>query len=480
MPQQIALKSAAASGFVAATLCLAASTTHAQNAPDLISAVRRSDVAAVRALAVRSSVSVKQADGTTALHWATNLDNVEIVDLLLAHGASPDAATDFGVTPLSLAATNGSARIIERLLKAGANPNLALPTGETPLMTAARTGDVGSVAALLSYHADPNAKETGLGQTALMWAVAEGHAGAVAQLLEHGASVEAASSSGFTALMFAARDGNIGIARTLLSSGAPIDAASVSGDTALSVGVVRGQVDLAEFLLDQHANPNIDKAGYTPLHWAVAKWETGMTHDYAEAQGEWATLGGIPAPRKLELIKALLHHGADPNARARKSPPRFGVYLFTPGNLSGATPFYFAAMSADVDVLRLLVANGADPLLTVADGTTALMMACGQGRTEGESVISDEQSRLAAEYMVTLGVGDINAANKQGDTALHSAATQGLDETIRFLVSKGGDLRLKNKKDETPLKIAEGVTLLAQLIEHPRTAAVIRSLGGTK
>jgi hypothetical protein len=47
-------------------------------------------------------------------------------------------------------------------------------------------------------------------------------------------------------------------------------------------------------------------------------------------------------------------------------------------------------------------------------------------------------------------------------------------------VSKGANLQLKNKKGETPLKIAEGVTLLAQLIEHPRTAEVIRSLGGTK
>ncbi len=313
-----------------------------------------------------------------------------------------------------------------------------------------------------------------------MWAVAEGHAGAAAELLEHGASVETGSSNGFTALMFAARDGNIEIARTLLKAGAPIDATSYSGDTALSAAVVRGQVDLAEFLLDQHANPNIDEAGYTPLHWAVARWETGMTHDYAEAQGEWATLGGIPAPRQLEMIKALLRHGADPNARAKKSPPRFGVYLFTPGNLNGATPFYFAAMSADVDVLRLLIANGADPLLKVADGTTPLMMACGQGRTEGESAITDEQSRRAAEYIVTVGSGGVNTANNQGDTALHSAATQGLDETIRFLVSKGADLQLKNKKAETPLKVAEGVILLAQLIEHPRTAEVIRSLGGTK
>jgi ankyrin repeat protein len=480
MSRPYSLTQAATGGLALAALFLTAPSARAQNAPDLISAVRRSNVAAVRAWLATHEATVTQPDGSTALHWAANLDNLEIAGLLLAHGAAVDAATDFGITPLSLAATNGSAPMIERLLEAGANPNLELPTGETPLMTAARTGDTGSVAALLAHHADPNAAEWELGQTALMWAVAEGHAGAAAELLEHGARVETGSSSGFTALMFAARDGNIEIARTLLKAGAPIDATSYSGDTALSVAVVRGQVDLAEFLLDQHANPNIDEAGYTALHWAVARWETGMTHDYAEARGEWATLGGIPAPRQLEMIKALLHHGADPNARARKSPPRFGVYLFTPGNLNGATPFYFAAMSADVDVLRLLIANGADPLIRVADGTSPLMMACGQGRTEGESAITDQQSRRAAEYIVSVGSGGINTANNQGDTALHSAATQGLDETIRFLVSTGADLQLKNKKGETPLKVAEGVILLAQLIEHPRTADVIRSLGGTR
>jgi uncharacterized protein len=402
MPQQNTLKNAlVAGGLFVAALGLTPSPAGAQTAPDLIAAIRRSDVAAVRALLDKRDANVKQTDGTTALHWAANLNNIEIANLLLAHGASVDAATDFGVTPLSLAATNGSALMIERLLEAGANANLALPTGETPLMTAARTGDVGSVRALLAHHADPNAAEVELGQTALMWAVAERHSGAVAQLIEHGATVQTGSKSGFTALMFAARDGDIEIARMLLKAGAPIDTASTPGDTALSVAVVRGQVDLAEFLLDQGADPNLDKAGYTPLHWAVAKWETGMTRDYAEAKGEWATLGGVPPARKLEMIKALLQHGADANARAKKSPPRFGVYLFTPGNVAGATPFYFAAMSADVDVLRLLVANGADPLLAVADGTTPLMVACGQGRTEGESWITDAQSKLAAEYMVT-------------------------------------------------------------------------------
>ena len=106
----------------------------------LIEAVKRGDAAAVRALIAQkapgNNVNAPDADGSTALHWAVQRDDVALVDMLLAAGADVKAATRYNITPLSLACTNGNARVVDRLLKAGADPNGASEEGQTALMTA--------------------------------------------------------------------------------------------------------------------------------------------------------------------------------------------------------------------------------------------------------------------------------------------------------------------------------------------------------
>ena len=98
----------------------------------LVDAVKAADKAAVRALLdQRVDVNAPEADGTTALHWAANRDDPEVVDLLIRAGANVKAANRYGVTPLWLACINGNAAIVEMLLKAGADANTVLPEGET-------------------------------------------------------------------------------------------------------------------------------------------------------------------------------------------------------------------------------------------------------------------------------------------------------------------------------------------------------------
>src|SRR5262245_37143040 len=88
----------------------------------LATAIKAADKAAVRTLlAQRVDVNVAQPDGTTALHWAANKDDAEVVDLLIRGGANVKALNRYGVTPLWLAAMNGNAAVIEMLLKAGAD-----------------------------------------------------------------------------------------------------------------------------------------------------------------------------------------------------------------------------------------------------------------------------------------------------------------------------------------------------------------------
>src|SRR5712691_3702040 len=131
--------------FVSVCSLVAAASTPGLAAPSdqrLIEAVRNKDVQSVRALlAQRADVNAPQGDGATALHWAAQVDDLVIADVLIRASARPNAANDLGATPLHLACTNRSAPMVERLLAAGAQANAKLLNGETALMTCARTGD---------------------------------------------------------------------------------------------------------------------------------------------------------------------------------------------------------------------------------------------------------------------------------------------------------------------------------------------------
>src|SRR5215468_5287503 len=107
----------------------------------LIEAARHGNIATVRSLLTqRVDVNAPQADGTTALAWAAERDDLEMAELLIRAGAKVNSANDYGASPLWIACSNGNAAMVEKLLKAGADPSVQLVSGETALMTAADLG----------------------------------------------------------------------------------------------------------------------------------------------------------------------------------------------------------------------------------------------------------------------------------------------------------------------------------------------------
>jgi uncharacterized protein len=438
----------------------------------LIEAVKDRDVATVRALLRQKvDVNVAQADGATALHWAVYRNDAAITGLLLAAGARPNARNDYGAVPLWLACRSGYVSMVETLLKGGADVNAALSTGETSLMRCAYTGSEAAVSALLAHGADVNAAELGEGQTALMWAVAEQHPKVVRQLIEHGAAIRARTSTrrevrafadsdsrnpsdrreglygGFTPLLFAARHGDLDSARLLLAAGANPNDVGADGNSALVVASHSGNGQLAVLLLEAGADPNAAEAGYTALHTAILRSDE-------------------------PLVRALLVHGADPNKPILLGTPvrrRDYGWRFQ-SNVTGATPFQLAAKFIDVDIMRVLAANGADTRAAMADGTTALMLAAGirwasptdrWGRTvPPETFIADleygqDRAIEAVKLAIELG-GDVNAANRAGNTALHGAATLGMKALVQVLADHGGKMNLKNGAGKTPQDLLRG------------------------
>jgi ankyrin repeat protein len=473
-----------ATRVVCATLVaslLSAGAASAAGDRQLADAAKKRDGATVkRLLNDRAEVNGRQPDGATALHWAAHWNEIDMARLLVRAGAEVNAANDFGVTPLHLACTNASLAMVEALLEAGANPNLAMASGETSLMTAARSGNVAVVDVLLARGATLEAKESTQGQTALMWAVAEGHTDVVRRLIERGANVNERSKRGYTPLLFAARNGDLDLTNTLLSQGANVNDAAPDGATALLVSTVRGHVPLATLLLEKGADPNADGAGYTPLHWASGSWETELTGPRGIVLGrdeEWVALRGLEG-RKIELVRALLARGAKPNVQVTRPPPRVGFSVFRTPILIGATPFFLAAMAGDAATMRVLADAGADPKMTVKDGTTPLMAASGVARVLAESRVTATASFEAARVAWELG-NDVNATNTALETALHGAAHIRGDALVQFLADKGAKLDAKNKRGETPLVIAERSVAAgsAPVVERTSTGDLLRKLG---
>ena len=521
-----------AAAFVVGVLTVP-SVAAAADAP-LIAAAKAGDAARVAALlAEGADAEAASPDGTTALHWAARAAAAEAVEHLLAVGADPTLANRYGITPLALAAESGEPAVVGALLAAGADPNTATPAGETVLMVAARTGRVAVLDQLLAAGATVDATESWRGQTALMWAAAENNADAIARLLASGADVEARSSTGLTPLLFAVREGQIEATRTLLAGGADVNAGvnnstastgsytpAATGHTSpLALALINAHYQLAADLLAAGADPNAYDARGSLLH-ALAWIRRPGSGRPPEQTGNLDS---------LDLARRLLALGADPNARISWQEIPFEVDLGIvkpPPNISvgrnyisfiGATPFYLAAKHADLDLMKLLVDYGADPLTATGQGVTALMAAAGLGFWDGESPGplngTPERVRLEAVKMTIALGNDLHAVTDFGDTklegdgvdlllrhplnllemdaqrdrgdmrwggctALHGAAMMGSNLIVQYLIDQGADVNARNNIGWTPRMVAEGVFVANTEKAWPETVALLRELGG--
>jgi ankyrin repeat protein len=234
---------------------------------------------------------------------------------------------------------------------------------------------------------------------------------------------------------------------------------------------------MATMLLEEGANPDDASAGYTALHAATLRGDA-------------------------TLVRSLLKYKANPNTRITRGTPlrRTSQDWELPAALIGATPYALAAKFLEAQIMRDLVAGGADPRIPLTNGTTPLMAAAGMGAPgqadrRGLAVLDGgkipEASQVSETVAVTLALGsDVNATNRAGDTALHFAASQGYDAIVQMLVDSGAQINAKNQQGQTPLGLLLGgrrgrgganafVSTYAQS-SHPTTVELLRKLGAVE
>ena len=413
---------------------------------------------------------------------------------LVAAGADVRAANAYGATPMGEAARNGDTALIDLLLKAGASPESPNAEGQTALMAVARTGNVEAARRLLKAGARLDAREHWGGQTALIWAAAQQQPEMIAFLLSKGAEVDARSTvrdwqrrvtaegrpkdmnrGGMTPLLYAAREGCVDCARVLLKGKADINLADPDGVTPLILALMNGHWDMARLLIEAGADVNLwDFWGQTPLYMAV-----DMNVLPAGMRVELPT---TDAATGLELIDLLLQKGANPNAQLKLRPPYRNAVFDRNADfqlIEGATPLLRAAVAADVESIRRLLAAGARVDLPNFDGVTPLMAAVSASGTRGRN--KTEAQAMAAVTLLQAAGADVNAGGRSGLTAAHSAASRGWHGMLKLLAGHGANLDASERDRLTPLDYALGRSRVGFLQTRPPvrtdTAAVLRELG---
>lgn len=450
-------------------------------------------VPATIALAAESATDTP--DGSTPLQWAAYRQDAAEVKRLLAAGANVAQANVYGVTPMQLAAETGNPVIIKSLLAAGANVESPNDEGQTALMSVARTGNVEAAKLLIGHGASVDAIERFGGQTALMWAAARRHPEMVELLAGKGADVNAravirhydrhitaesrakdTNSGGLTALLYAVRENCKACVGILIRHKVNVVLPDPDGIAPLTLAMMNGNWDIAQQLIQAGADVNQwDIYGQAPLHVAIE-------NAYVTPASR-ANLGSDGTPNAVDgktLVRTLVERGADPNQQMFFRAPR--EHGQVSAGARGTTPFHRAVASGDIELVKYLLAHGADINLNEANGQTVIMIALGERRSEDD---------IISMLRVLHGAGaDVNAVAQimyirrdHGGTALHVATRRGLKKAMAELVSYGEDVNLKDPDGLTALDYAMSRGWLTYLTTRPapRTdlAKVLRDLGAT-
>ncbi|XP_044260060.1 poly [ADP-ribose] polymerase tankyrase [Tribolium madens] len=462
----------------------------------LLDACKQADTTKLKKFLTSEVVNFKHPyTGDTALHIAVNSPypkRKQIIELLIRKGIHLNEKNKDFLTPLHLAADNSHLDLMEVLLRHGAKVNALDGLGQTALHRCTKDDNVQACRLLLSYNVDPsivslqgytaaqlageNAQKlfqdppavNGDVECQVLEAAKSGDLEQVQRLLEtYPNTVNCRDLDGrhSTPLHFASGYNRVAVVEYLLQQGADVHAKDKGGLVPLHNACSYGHYEVTELLVKHGANVNVaDLWKFTPLHEASAKG-------------------------KYEIVKLLLKHGADPTKKNRDGATALDLVregdqdvadllrgnaalldaakkgnlariqrLITPENINcrdvqgrNSTPLHLAAGYNNVEVAEYLLEHGADVNAQDKGGLIPLHNASSYGHLD--------IAALLIKYNTV-----VNATDKWGFTPLHEAAQKGRTQLCALLLAHGADPFLKNQEGQTPMDLssAEDVRCLLQ------------------
>lgn len=294
------------------------------------------------------------------LHEAALVGDTGVIAARLKEGKNPNEFDELGRSPLMIAAAAGQAAAVKALLAGGADVSMTDKQGKTPTQLSASP----AVKKLLVAAEAVRAKEVELSK-----AIAAGDTAAVEKALAAGVNPNAmaADPNQGTLLMQAVMLGKTDIARMLLDRGAKVNVSNADGKSVLHVAAGSGAAELIPALLAAGADPKVQGPnGATPLHDAI--WSNRLNAVQAllpaykdcnfNPDGGWqGAAPAMAAGRGDGMLMAFVEAGIDPNAALNKNGETFLMVC--------------ARNNAGVDVMKALMAKGADPDLKDSEGKSA-------------------------------------------------------------------------------------------------------------
>jgi ankyrin repeat protein len=395
------------------------------------------DIPFLEAILTPATMESTDSNGRTILHSASEVGNIKAVKTILAaidsdenkpltaignRNGPLDKRNSSGHNALDIALSRPDSRehmeIAEQLILAGA-------VSSNPIY----------------YYFAPAARSANYdlrrtdGLAPLHYAAREGHEGLISFLIERKANVNIKNSSGATPLHEAVRSGKVSVIKHIINNGAEVNVQDAKGNSVLHIAApAENHQAVIKLFLNNGVNPNLrDDHGDTPLHVLIS------------------------LNRGPETVRTLLDSNVDISAR----------------NVTGQTPLHLAVHESRLALIPPLLSKGSDIFAADNSGVTPFDYAMQIRGPVLDALITPEtaqQKDSAGNTILHLAVknkGDafiigkildqnanINARNREGDTALHIAARMNQKEAGEYILSKRANIFYTNSVGESPLYIA--------------------------